>query len=94
MRAVVVIELDKAAWISAVAAVGAAAVGSAVLIPVMKRRLAQYDARNSALPTKDASGNYAEVEEDNFQKRIAEKLKPVEVDPNDKSITAYFNRFK
>lgn len=94
VRAVVEIEVDKAAWLSAVSAVGAALIGSAILLPYMKKRLAAYDAQNSTLPTKDADGKFADVEEDDFQKRVDEKLKPVEVDPNDKSMKAYFNRFR
>eukprot|EP00878_Enallax_costatus_P033281 GHUV01036692.1.p1 GENE.GHUV01036692.1~~GHUV01036692.1.p1 ORF type:complete len:538 (+),score=156.99 GHUV01036692.1:799-2412(+) len=94
VRAVVEIEINTAAWISAAAAVGSAAIGSAILMPLMKRRLAAYDARNSALLMKDVNGKFADVEEDNFQKKIADKLKPVEVDPNDKSVKAYYNRFR
>lgn len=94
VRAVVTIETNEAAWMSAAGAVGAAVVGSIVLLPLMKRRLAAYDARNSELPMKDGNGKFADVEEDEFQKKIADKLRPVEVDPNDKSIGGYYKRFR
>lgn len=57
----------------------------------MKRNLARYDAAHSDLPTKDG---FADVEEDAFQKRVDNSLKPVEVDPADKSMGAYFKRFR
>jgi hypothetical protein len=94
---VTVFSLEDAAWISAVAAASAAVFGTAILWPLMKKRVAAFDAAQSSLPTKDAdSGAFAEVEEDGFQKRVDDKLKAlcVEVDPADKSVGAYFRRFR
>lgn len=97
-RAVAVFSLEDAAWISAAGAGGAAIIGTAILWPLMKKRVAAFDAAQSSLPTKDADGNgrFAEVEEDGFQKRVDDKLKALctEVDPNDKSVGAYFCRFR
>lgn len=47
-----------------------------------------------ACPHPAAAGGHADVEEDDFQKRIDQRLKPVEVDPSDRSIGAYFQRTK
>jgi len=59
----------------------------------------RYDAAaaGAAMPAKTSGvengpHKFGDVEEDNFQKRIAAKLQPVAVDPNDKSFGAYFKR--
>jgi hypothetical protein len=94
VRGIVTIDINTAAWISAVGAAGAALLGTAILWPVMKRVLAKYDARQGSLPTKDGDVDgakvVADVEEDAFQKAIEKRLAPVEVDPEDRSIRAYF----
>lgn len=97
MRGIATIDINQAAWIAAAAASGCAVLGSAALWPLMKRMLRNYDAAQNSLPSKDAQGAAAaavDVEEDAFQKAIERKLAPVEVDPNDKSVKAYFNRFR
>jgi hypothetical protein len=96
VRGIATIDINTAAWISAAAAGGSSIVGTAILWPVMKRLLAKYDAQQGSLPTKDADGKtiVADVEEDAFQKAIEKRLAPVEVDPEDKSMRAYFNRFR
>lgn len=90
MRGIVTIDINTAAWIAAVGAAGAAVVGTAILWPVMKRVLRKYDER-MALP-KDGDAVKIEVEEDTFQKKVAAALRPNEVEPNDKSLGAYFKR--
>jgi membrane protein implicated in regulation of membrane protease activity len=102
VRGVTTIDINMAAWISAVAAAGSSIVGTAILWPVMKRVLAKYDAQQVSLPTKDGdvdavgdvSRVMADVEEDAFQKAIEKRMAPVEVDPEDKSMRAYFYRFR
>ncbi|WIA36993.1 hypothetical protein OEZ86_008230 [Tetradesmus obliquus] len=97
VRGIATIDINQAAWIAAAAASGCAVLGSAALWPLMKRMLRNYDAAQNSLPSKDAQGAAAaavDVEEDAFQKAIERKLAPVEVDPNDKSVKAYFNRFR
>jgi hypothetical protein len=100
VRGIATIDINTAAWISAAAAAGCAVVGTAILWPVMRRLLAKYDAQQSSLPTKHAAaaGGAAspvdDVEEDAFQKAVERQLAPVEVDPEDKSLKAYFNRFR
>lgn len=76
VRAVVKIETAEGAWISAVAAVGAAIVGTAIMWPVMKRYLRKYDESQITLPTgsKDSEGNTIVVEAG------AQKYKDVEED--------------
>jgi hypothetical protein len=96
-RAVAVIELADAAWISAAGAGGAMILGTAILWPLMKKRVAAFDAAQAALPTKDVdSGKFADVVEDGWQQRVDDKLKSftAEVDPNDKSAGAYWQRVK
>eukprot|EP00775_Hariotina_reticulata_P003090 gene3090-3369_t len=101
VRGIATIEVNTAAWIAAVAAVGCAVVGSALLWPVMRRQLRKYDAAatGAAIPAKTSGvengpHKFGDVEEDQFQKKIAAKLQPVAVDPNDKSFGAYFRRAK
>lgn len=94
IRAVVRLELEKAAWLSAVGAVGAAVLGSLVFMPLMRRRLKNFDAQASGLPVTKDNGKFADVEEDEFQKKIDALLQPVEVDPDDKSLKARWNRFR
>jgi sodium-dependent phosphate transporter len=90
------IDQTKGAWLAAVSAAGAALLGSALLWPLMRRNLRKYDDQQVASieSGKDAGEKSVFVEEDKFQKAVAERLKPVEVDPNDKSIGAYFKRFR
>lgn len=71
--------------------------GTAILWPLMKKRVAAFDAAQSSLPTKDVdTGKFAEVVEDGWQQSVEDKLKAMtaEVDPNDKSAGAYWQRFK
>ncbi|KAF6263080.1 phosphate transporter [Scenedesmus sp. NREL 46B-D3] len=94
VRGIATIELADAAWIAAVAAVGCAIVGSALLWPVMKRKVRNYDAAHDLAGAKDENGRHRDVEEDEFQKRVANYLKPRHVDPEDKSFRAYRTRFR
>ncbi|KAF6259740.1 sodium/phosphate symporter [Scenedesmus sp. NREL 46B-D3] len=79
VRGITTININTAAWISAAAAGGSSILGTAILWPVMKRVLAKYDALQSTLPGRMA---------------IEKWLQPVEVGPEDKSVRAYFNRFR
>uniref|UniRef100_A0A383WJI0 Phosphate transporter n=1 Tax=Tetradesmus obliquus TaxID=3088 RepID=A0A383WJI0_TETOB len=99
VSAVVKIKTEKAAWLAAVSGVGAAVIGTAALWPLMKRMVAKYDRQHGG--SKDASdividagGKFKDVEEDEFQKKVDNMLAAKEVDPNDKSIGAYFTRFR
>jgi hypothetical protein len=101
VRGVTTIDINMAAWISAAAAAGSSILGTAILWPVMKRVLAKYDAQQVSLPTKDGDAVavdgprvMADVEEDAFQKAVEKRMAPVEVDPEDKSMRAYFYRFR
>lgn len=104
-RSIAEVSLPDAAWISAVGAAGATIIGSAIIWPLMKKRVASFDALNASLPTtdsKDTSGNgstkqqFADVTEDGFQQRVDDKLRSlcVEVAPEEKSIGSYFRRFR
>jgi hypothetical protein len=44
--------------------------------------------------SKDEHGRHRDVEEDEFQKRVANYLKAKPVDPEDKSFKAYRTRFR
>jgi hypothetical protein len=99
VSAVVKIKTEKAAWISAVAGIGAALIGSIALWPLMKRMVAKYDRQHNG--SKDANevvieagGRFKDVEEDEFQQKIDRALSKKEVDPNDKSFSAYLTRFR
>jgi sodium-dependent phosphate transporter len=95
VRGVANIDINTAAWIAAVAAVGCAIVGSAALWPVMRRNLKKYDAQHDpALAKHQENGKFRDVEEDAFQKKIDQRLQAKEVDPNDKSFGAYLTRFR
>lgn len=92
----VTIDQNKGAWLAAVSATGAALVGSAILWPLMSKSLKRYDEQQaSALEAgKGDAEKSVFVEEDRFQRAVHDRLKPVEVDPNDKSIGAWFKRFR
>ncbi|WIA38221.1 hypothetical protein OEZ86_001565 [Tetradesmus obliquus] len=92
VKGVATITMDSAAWIAAVAAVGAAILGSALLWPVMRNNLKKYDTAHDLGASKD--GKHADVEEDAFQKKIAAKLQAKPVDPEDKSFKASCTRFR
>lgn len=101
VRAVVSIETPQGAWMAAVGAVGAAVIGTLIMWPVMKRYLRKYDEAQIIIPVangeaggKDVANGqrYQDVEEDKFQRWIDNRLKPVEVDPNDKSFSATMKR--
>ncbi|WIA17922.1 hypothetical protein OEZ85_009416 [Tetradesmus obliquus] len=94
VRNTVSIELDTAAWIAAVAAVGAAIVGSALLWPVMRRNVRRYDEAHDMENIKDEKGRHRDVEEDAFQKKVAAYLSARPVDPDDKSFKARRTRFR
>jgi UPF0716 family protein affecting phage T7 exclusion len=99
VSAVVKIKTEKAAWISAVAGVGSALIGSILLWPLMKRMVTKYDREHSGSKDAnevviDAGGKFRDVEEDEFQKKIDRALSKKEVDPNDKSIGARLTRFR
>uniref|UniRef100_A0A383W377 Phosphate transporter n=1 Tax=Tetradesmus obliquus TaxID=3088 RepID=A0A383W377_TETOB len=94
VRNTTVIELDTAAWIAAVAAVGAAIVGSALLWPVMRRNVRRYDEAHDMENSKDEKGRHRDVEEDAFQKKVAAYLSARPVDPADKSFKARRTRFR
>eukprot|EP00882_Tetradesmus_deserticola_P017252 GHRQ01018475.1.p2 GENE.GHRQ01018475.1~~GHRQ01018475.1.p2 ORF type:complete len:219 (+),score=51.75 GHRQ01018475.1:3-659(+) len=94
VRGIATIELPTAAWIAAVAAVGSAIVGTAILWPVMRRKVKKYDEAHSLEGMKDEHGKHRGVEEDEFQKKVANYLKPRAVDPEDKSFRAYRTRFR
>lgn len=90
------ISAEKGAWIAAVASAGAAILGSAIIWPLMRKTLRQYDNKQAGSIESGKDTEHASVfaEEDKFQKAVAAKLQPVEVDPNDKSVGAFFKRFR
>eukprot|EP00878_Enallax_costatus_P032942 GHUV01036296.1.p1 GENE.GHUV01036296.1~~GHUV01036296.1.p1 ORF type:complete len:434 (+),score=58.06 GHUV01036296.1:211-1512(+) len=97
----VTIDQSTGAWIAAVAATGAALVGSAIIMPMMNRSLRKYDNQQAgAIETcnrdQDKNDEPASAfgEADRFQTAVVAKLQPVEVDPNDKSMGAFFKRFR
>lgn len=92
----VTIDQNKGAWIAAVGAAGAALVGSLLVWPLMRNNLKKYDNQQAGgiEAGKDAVEKSVFVEQDKFQQAVMEKLKPVEVDPADKSIGAFFKRFR
>jgi sodium-dependent phosphate transporter len=96
VKGIVSISPEDGAWYSAAGAAGATLIGTAIIWPLMKRSLANFDHQNanSLEAGKDANGSSAFVEEDRFQRAVAEKLKPVHVDDDDKSVSAMFKRFR
>jgi solute carrier family 20 (sodium-dependent phosphate transporter) len=85
------ISYDTAAWISAVAGVGAAVLASLILFPIISRNLKKMDGGSKSV---EEGGKFQDVEVDKFQQGVADKLKAVPVDPNDKSVGAFFKRFR
>lgn len=99
VKSIVSIKPTDAAWYSAVAAVGAAVIGTAAVWPFMRKLVRQYDeAHNADGSSKDTEsghgGKTSGIEEDRFQKAVAAKLAPIEVDPEDKSVKAHMTRFR
>jgi sodium-dependent phosphate transporter len=98
VKGIVSISPEDGAWYAAAGAAGATLIGTGIIWPLMKRSLNNFDnqSANSIEAGKDsaAANGSAFVEEDRFQKAVAEKLKPVHVDENDKSVGAMFKRFR
>jgi hypothetical protein len=97
VKGIVTISPENGAWYAAAGAAGATLIGTAIIWPLMKRSLSTFDNQNanSIEAGKDATaGSSAFLEEDRFQRAVAEKLKPVHVDDNDKSVGATFKRFR
>uniref|UniRef100_A0A383VLB7 Phosphate transporter n=1 Tax=Tetradesmus obliquus TaxID=3088 RepID=A0A383VLB7_TETOB len=97
VKGIVTISSEKGAWLAAAGAAGATLIGTAIIWPIMKRSLLTFDTQNtnSIEAGKDAAGSSSVFqEEDRFQKAVADKLKPVHVDEDDKSIRAMFKRFR
>lgn len=92
VKSVVKIDQNKAAWIAALAGVGAAVIGSLALWPLMRRMLRNYDEQQQH--QKNIEAGFADVEEDAFQKKVDAKLAAKEVDPNDKSVKAQMTRLR
>lgn len=91
------IPYDKGAWIAAVAAAGCAVLSSLIIFPIISKRLRNMNDA-SAAAGKDAEtgekAKFEDVETDAFQTKVFNALKPVEVDPNDKTVGAFFKRFR
>jgi solute carrier family 20 (sodium-dependent phosphate transporter) len=99
VRSIVSIEPANAAWYAACGAGGAAIVGTLAVWPFMRKLLRQYDEAHNIEAGKNVEGappttDSVFMPEDRFQKKIADKLKAVEVDPEDKSWGANFKRFR
>eukprot|EP00877_Chromochloris_zofingiensis_P004930 jgi/Chrzof1/14438/Cz09g02260.t1 len=89
------------AWVSAVAAAGCAILSCFIFWPLMRNMVKKYDEAQNALPTKDvvnADGTITQtkgdVEVDAFQQRVFNMLKPIHVDPEDRSWKARVTRFR
>lgn len=66
-----------------------------LLVHLLCRNLTEYDAQNNPdLKDAENGGKFKDVEEDEFQKRVDAKLQAKAVDPDDKSVGAYFTRFR
>ncbi|KAF6251745.1 phosphate transporter family-domain-containing protein [Scenedesmus sp. NREL 46B-D3] len=95
VKSIVSIAPQDGVWYAAAGAGGATIIGTAIIWPLMKRSLANFDTSNTnSLEAGKDAGSTAFVEEDRFQRAIAEKLKPVHVDEDDKSVSAMFKRFR
>ncbi|WIA29452.1 hypothetical protein OEZ86_011953 [Tetradesmus obliquus] len=97
VKGIVTISAEKGAWLAAAGAAGARLIGTAIIWPLMKRSLLTFDTKttNSIEAGKGvAAGGSAFQEEDAFQKAVSDKLKPVHVDADDKSLGAMFKRFR
>jgi hypothetical protein len=67
------------------------------LLAVLTSMLAlccRYDAAHDLGASKDGMGKHADVEEDEFQKKVGKMLQAKHVDAEDKSIKAYLTRFR
>jgi sodium-dependent phosphate transporter len=89
VKATVKIDYDMGAWIAAVAAVGVALIGSIIGFPFLRKAARQVDEEGNVIDVEKAQ---AEYDEGSWQKKIAERLRPKHVDPEDKSMGAKMTR--
>jgi sodium-dependent phosphate transporter len=95
VKGIVTITPQDGAWYAAAGAAGATLIGTAIIWPIMKRSLANFHSHNTnSLEAGKDAGSSVFQEEDRFQKAVTDKLKPVHVDVDDKSIGAMFKRFR
>lgn len=95
VRAVATIDYGQGAWITTVASVGAAVLSIVVGFPLINRRLKAMEEEKAVAASKgELGGHWIDGKTDEFQERIAAKLEPYPVDPEDKSMGAHFRRFQ
>jgi sodium-dependent phosphate transporter len=82
------------AWISAVAGVGVAVLASVVGFPILRKKAQEVDDEGNVLSDVEKVAKDGEFDEGSWQKSIADKLKPKEVDPEDKSLSAKMTRVR
>lgn len=91
IKATVKIEYDKGAWIAAIAAVGVALLASIVGFPFLRKAAQKVDEEGQEIDIEKVAP-HGEFDEGGWQKKIADRLKPKHVDPNDKSMGAKLTR--
>ena len=92
VKATVKIDFGMGAWIAAVAAVGVAVIATIVGFPFFRRATRALD-QQSAHDVESKTNATKGVDEDNgWQQRIADKLKPKHVDSTDTSMGAKLTR--
>jgi len=91
VKSTIVIPYAMGAWIAAVAAVGVAVLGAVIGFPYLRKKAAEVDAQGNQIDIEKVAADY---EEDSWQKKIADRLKPKPVDPNDNSMAAHLARAK
>ena len=91
VKAAVKIDYGTGAWIAAVVAVGVAGLASIIGFPFLRKAAQKVDEEGNSIDVEKVALD-GEFDEGNWQKRIADQLKPKHVDPNDKSTGAKLTR--
>jgi len=95
VRAVATIDYATGAWITTVTAVGCAVLSIVIGFPLINKKLKAMEEEKTVHAAKgELNGHWIDEKTDEFQERIASKLEPYPVDPNDKSMGAYLRRFQ
>lgn len=90
VKATVKIPYTTGAWISAVVAAGVAAI-ACLFFPFLRRAAARVDAEGNPTDVEKVAPD-GEYDEGTWQKKVADRLKPKHVDPEDKSMGAKLTR--
>jgi sodium-dependent phosphate transporter len=94
VKNMVTIPYPMGAWIAAVAGVGVALLSIVVGFPFLRKKAQEVDEQGNVLSDLEKVAKDGEFDEGSWQKSIADKLKPKEVDPEDKSWGAKMTRVR